>query len=405
MQNQSSQVFINYANPDQARVVPFFDELEKRGFNVWLDFKRLKPGQNWDFEIKRALEKSSIVIVFLSESSIERRGYVQREIKVALDKLAEKLIDDIYIIPVLLDDEIAIPEQLKGIQCISASKPDCMNNIAGAITFQMEKLGIQTKTLQRTEEFSWSYELKREEWDGLPGYEVELQLIHLSSTKYPNLREAADFVRGDQIKNLLNMRASKLNQDLTLFNHGQDKFRRTNTYDAHCAEPSVVGKVLTISYVIHWYGAGAAHPNMHFVAYSFVMEPLCLIENVQAVFRSEVNALEIVQNSVRKALKETWLSGSEKADQYQLDAEYVDRGTQKWDDLLCFVPKADGLEFLFAPYQVACYADGPQIALVPYAEIVTAMRDEYVSAFGLEHVEQRARLSVCRGSEARQSDG
>ena len=394
MHSQSSQVFISYANPDQARVIPFFDALDGRGFNVWLDCKRLKPGQNWEFEIKRALEKSSIVIVFLSENSIERRGYVQREIKVALDKLAEKLVDDIYIIPVLLDDEIAIPEQLKGIQCISASKHDCIGNIAEAITFQMEKLGVQTKTLQRTEEFLWSYEVKREEWDGLPGYEVELQLIHLSSIKYPNLREAADFIRGDQIKNLLNTRASKLNQDPTRFNHGQDKFRRTNTYDAHCAEPSVVGKVVTISYAIHLYGAGAAHPSMHFVTYSFVMEPFCLIENIQAVFRSDVGALEIVQNSVRKALKAAWLGGPEKAEKYQLDANQVDSGTQNWDDLLCFVPKKDGLEFLFAPYQVACYADGPQIALVPYAEIITAMRDEYVSVFGLEHFEQRSRLSV-----------
>jgi hypothetical protein len=185
MQDQDSpQVFLSYANPDQQRVTPFFESLKNSGFNVWYDCKQLKPGQNWDFEIKRALDKSIIVITFLSENSITRRGYVQREIKIALDKLSEKLIDDIYIIPVKLDDDIQIPEQLKGIQCISANVPNCMASVEEALTFQLSKLGVETLKLQRKEELSWSFYTKKEAWDGLPGYEVELQFIKLLSSKY-----------------------------------------------------------------------------------------------------------------------------------------------------------------------------------------------------------------------------
>jgi hypothetical protein len=95
-----ASVFMSYARPDQNRVTPFFDYLQSRGFNVWLDCKSLMPGQNWDFEIKRALDKATFVVVFLSTNSFDRRGYLQRELRLALDKANEKLVDDIYLIPV-----------------------------------------------------------------------------------------------------------------------------------------------------------------------------------------------------------------------------------------------------------------------------------------------------------------
>lgn len=98
-----------------------------------MDFRRLKPGQNWDFEIKRALGKATFVLVFISKLSFDRRGYLQRELKLALDKMTEKLVDDIFLIPVLLDDDVQLPEQLRGIQNIRASDPGCYEQIAGAL--------------------------------------------------------------------------------------------------------------------------------------------------------------------------------------------------------------------------------------------------------------------------------
>ena len=96
MAENSHSIFISYASPDRERVLPYFNWLEKQGFNVWIDCRRLKAGQNWDFEIKRALDKATFVLMFVSNLSYDRRGYLQRELKLALDKLSEKLIDDIY---------------------------------------------------------------------------------------------------------------------------------------------------------------------------------------------------------------------------------------------------------------------------------------------------------------------
>lgn len=383
MQDQNPQVFISYANADQQRVIPFFDSLEKDGFNVWLDCKKLKPGQNWDFEITRALDKSSLVIAFLSEASIVRRGYVQRELKVALDRLNEKLIDDIYIIPILLDENLAIPEQLKGIQCISAAKFDCLQQVKDALTYQLGRLGLETQRVQHQEEVSWSYRILKEEWDGLPGYEIELQFIEIQSNKYDNINEIGAYIKGDFLKSLFSARYSKLDQTPEIYNYGQDKFRRTNTFDAHCSEPSIVGKILTIQYATHWYGAGAAHGNMHFATYSFVMDPLCHIAEISAIFKSREEAFQVIQKFVRQALKEVTFGENQ---EYDLDPEWVDRGTEAWSDFSSFIPKEEGIEFLFSPYHVAAYAYGPQFTLVPYQEFIDHMRTEYIFAFGIEHI-------------------
>ncbi|MEB2606700.1 TIR domain-containing protein [Burkholderia cenocepacia] len=394
MQDQSPQIFISYASVDQDRVLPFFNALERDGFNIWLDCKRLKPGQNWDFEIKVALDKSSLVIAFLSEASVGRRGYVQRELKVALDKLSEKLVDDIYIIPILLDEALAIPEQLKGIQCISAHTPDCISRVSDALTFQLGKLGLATQRIQHKKEIAWTFEKFREEWDGLPGYEIEFLLVAFQSTKYAGLELVGDYIRGELLKYLFLARAKKLAQDPSLYNYGQDKFRRSDTLDLHCSEPSVVGKILTVQYAIHWYGAGAAHGNMDFATYSFVMEPLCLIDGISSVFKSPNDALSVLQSSVRRTLSTVWSDVEADQDGYGLQLDWIEQGTKEWADFRCFVPKDDGVDFLFPPYQVGPYAAGPQSAMVPYFDIVDLIRPEYLSAFGIEHVAYRKHHSV-----------
>jgi hypothetical protein len=386
MQEHSPQIFISYANPDQARVIPYFEALETKGFNVWLDCRKLKPGQNWDFEVKRAFDKSGLVIAFISEASVGRRGYVQRELKLALDKLNEKLIDDIYIIPIMLDEDVPIPEQLKGIQCISAHAADCLLRVEDALMTQLGRLGLQVQRIQQQKEVAWSFQTIREEWDGLPGYEVELQLINFHSARYASVPEIGHFIRADLLKSLFSARANKLAQSPEQFNYGQDKFFRTNTIDAHCGEPTIVGKMLTVQYAIHEYWAGAAHGNIGFATYCFVLEPLFLIERLQSIFEADDKALAAIQTSVRNQLKAT--SVGDDADNF-LDEEWVDRGTRDWNDFKTYIAKDEGIEFLFPPYQVAAYACGPQFALVPYEEVVDFMRNEYQSSFGINGIAYR----------------
>ena len=178
----SDSIFISYASPDQARVIPFFEFLCESGFNAWIDCKSLKPGQNWGFEIKRELDNATFVLAFVSKNSFDRRGYVQRELKVALDRLTEKLVDDIYIIPILLDDDVAIPDQLRGIQCIKASDLKCNDRIVDSINHQLARLGRERSETQKMGGIVWGKKQIHEEWDGTPGYRLcQCDMRHLPS--------------------------------------------------------------------------------------------------------------------------------------------------------------------------------------------------------------------------------
>ena len=103
------QIFLCYAREDEARVRDVYRRLSALGYQLWMDKINLIPGQRWRLEIPRALRASDFVLVFLSQNSAEKRGYVQREFKLALDTLEEIPEGVIHTIPIRLSD-CAVPD-------------------------------------------------------------------------------------------------------------------------------------------------------------------------------------------------------------------------------------------------------------------------------------------------------
>lgn len=110
--NRKLQVFLCHSSGDKALVRDLYQRLLADGLDPWLDEPKLLPGQDWELEIRKAVKKSDIIIVCLSESSINRRGFVQKEIKYALDVAAEQPEATIFIIPLKLE-ECEVPESLR----------------------------------------------------------------------------------------------------------------------------------------------------------------------------------------------------------------------------------------------------------------------------------------------------
>ena len=106
------KVFLCHASDDKPAVRQLYQKLKKAGFDPWLDEEKLLPGQDWNQEIRKAVKASDIIIVFFSQKSINKSGFVQKEIKYALDIADEQPEGKIFLIPLRLE-ECEIPERVQ----------------------------------------------------------------------------------------------------------------------------------------------------------------------------------------------------------------------------------------------------------------------------------------------------
>lgn len=110
--NRPLRVFLCHSSADKPAVRELYQKLRAEPWiDPWLDEEELFPGDDWDFEIEKAIRETDVIIVCLSKSSITKEGYVQREIKTALDYSDEKPVGTTYIIPIRLE-ECKPPERL-----------------------------------------------------------------------------------------------------------------------------------------------------------------------------------------------------------------------------------------------------------------------------------------------------
>ncbi len=77
-------IFVSYAHVDAKRVFPELIRFHNQGYNIWFD-QGISPGNEWPEEIEAALLKSSLFVVFLSESSVKSYN-VRNEINLAIDE-------------------------------------------------------------------------------------------------------------------------------------------------------------------------------------------------------------------------------------------------------------------------------------------------------------------------------
>lgn len=85
--------------------------LRRDSVDAWLDAANLQPGQDWQSEIRKAILTSDAVVVCLSRAFNKQHGYRHEELKLALKK-ASLLVDEVFIIPVRLED-CDMPESLR----------------------------------------------------------------------------------------------------------------------------------------------------------------------------------------------------------------------------------------------------------------------------------------------------
>jgi hypothetical protein len=110
--NDAPQAFLCHSSGDKERVRALYRKLSADNIKCWFDEEDLLAGQDWEFEITRAIRQSKFVLACVSRASVTKTGYVQKELKKALDVADEQPEGVAYLVPVRLE-ECDIPERLK----------------------------------------------------------------------------------------------------------------------------------------------------------------------------------------------------------------------------------------------------------------------------------------------------
>lgn len=149
MKINEARIFLCHASEDKGKVVDVYRKLKAAGYNPWLDKEDLLPGQFWDEEIPRAIKASGFMLIFLSTTSVTKRGYVQKEFVLALETLDEIPAGQIFLIPVRLDD-CQIPDRFRRIHYVDLFEEGGFEKVIKAIQFGTERRGIKPSSPKQT---------------------------------------------------------------------------------------------------------------------------------------------------------------------------------------------------------------------------------------------------------------
>lgn len=115
---QPLRIFLCHSSGDKPAVRDLYRQLVEDGFDPWLDEENLLPGQDWEQVIASVVSTVDVVVVCLSRESINKKGFVQKEIKFGLDVADQQPEGTIFLIPLKLE-ECYLPERLRHLHAVS----------------------------------------------------------------------------------------------------------------------------------------------------------------------------------------------------------------------------------------------------------------------------------------------
>jgi hypothetical protein len=140
MPKVAPKVFVSYAREDHEYAARLARELTAEGFSPWFDKDELRPGERWEAAIGRAIRASDYFVALLSRHSVNKRGYVQREIRDALRILDELPDTQIFLIPARIEDVEPTHEALRHLQWVDMF-PDWSGGLASILRALRSRLG------------------------------------------------------------------------------------------------------------------------------------------------------------------------------------------------------------------------------------------------------------------------
>ncbi len=138
-------VFLCHASEDNEYVRNLYENLKQLGVSVWFDEKDMLAGLPWKQQIIDQMAKSHAIIVCLSQNAISKAGFFQKEVKFALENLAEQPKDSAYIIPTMLE-QCPIPKKLEHIHYNRLYDDDGFDRLLFSLQYRARQISLINAT-------------------------------------------------------------------------------------------------------------------------------------------------------------------------------------------------------------------------------------------------------------------
>ena len=196
-EKRALKVFLCHASGDKPQVRTLYKRLVEEGVDAWLDQEKLLPGQDWRVEIPQAVLEADVVVVCLSNKSITKEGYIQKEIKFALDSADEKPDGTIFLIPARLED-CSVPEKLSRWQWVDLFEDNGYVKLLSSLKLRADKVGaVIISTSYQDGDAEIERRLDQYYTEGLAAFYTEdwdkaCQRFHLILRERPNYKIAIE---------------------------------------------------------------------------------------------------------------------------------------------------------------------------------------------------------------------
>ncbi len=372
----SLKVFISYAKEDRDRALTCYERFAQEGVTPWIDVKHILPGQNWEAEIAKALGDANLVVLLLSKRSVTKRGFVQREANDAIDRLRYKLPTDIYIIPLLLES-CEVPSHISArLQYVDLRDSDAWEKIGASLKVAAEQQSIELSQGLSVGLFKIFTDKFEEQWRGFPGHDVSIEYPRFLSTSQPE--QAAELTKlfaGRAVRSLVEARQKPWDQSPELFPHTNDHLAMNGRWDRFSIAHAT-GRLLSMTYDVGWYGAGAAHPNSYFQTYNFSLVDRLRKLDLPDFFADSGAALKRISDlCIQELTKSFFERVGEKPDEHQLKWFQSGAG-EDFENFTAFTVNNGHFTFLFPPYRVSAYALGSWSADVSFYDLLDTLKPD-----------------------------
>lgn len=134
------KAFICHSSNDSEKVNKVCDWLVEHNVDVWISTEKILPGQEWEFEIKREIHTTDLVIICFTKNTVSKEGFIQTEITRALEVVERKPEGAIYLIPLRLE-QCDLPFRISKYQYVDFFDPKGQSKLLLALRNRATTLG------------------------------------------------------------------------------------------------------------------------------------------------------------------------------------------------------------------------------------------------------------------------